>query len=158
MNPPTPSAAPHLIAGYPYRPQALGKRPPQGGSMADRFHVLLKDGGLAKVKEAVAARPELLAELLPIVANPEASINVRIGAGVVFEGHAGGAALRALVPRLGELSGHADARVRADACHYLGLAGDAAALGYLAPRLQDENAEVREIAADSLEALAAAKV
>ena len=123
--------------------------------MADRFHVLLKEGGLAQVKATIAARPELLAELLPIVANPEASINVRVGAGVVFENHAGADALRALVPQLGALSAHADARVRADACHYLGLAGDAAARAFLALRLDDGNADVREIAADGLEALPA---
>lgn len=141
------------VAGYPYFPQALKQR---AGSLADLFHVLLKDGGLARVKDMVAARPELLAELLPIVANPEASINVRLGASIVFERHAGSEALRALLPRLGTLSAHADPRVRADACHYLGLTADARAKDYLAPRLQDGNAEVREIAADSLEALASA--
>ena len=150
MSPPL-----RLVAGYPYCPQAL--KAPAGSSVADEFHVLLKEGGLAAVKSRVAACPELLAELLPIVANPAASINVRIGAGVVFEIHAGGPALRALLPQLGELCGHADARVRADACHYLGLAGDARARDYLAPRLQDENAEVREIAADSLEAIRTAE-
>ena len=112
------------IAGYPYAPQGFRLRPPGDSSVADRFHGLLKEGGLAQVQREVAARPQLLAELLPIVANPEASINVRIGASVIFEAHAGGAALRALRRRLGELSMDADARVRADACHYLGLSGD----------------------------------
>lgn len=143
---------------YPYCPQSLKEaaRRAAGRSVADEFHDLLKDGGLARVKQMIAARLELLAELLPIVANPEASINVRIGAGVVFEHYAGRAALQALVPQLGLLTRHADARVRADACHYLGLAGDARARDYLTPRLGDESAEVREIAADSLEALPAA--
>ena len=65
--------------------------------------------------------------MLPIVGNVEASLNVRLGAGVLLENFAGTDTLRALLPRLGELSQHADARVRADACHYLGLTGDAAA-------------------------------
>ena len=149
----------NFLADYLYYPQALKDRawPPAGRSVADEFHLLLSEGSLARVKEIIAARPELLAELLPIVANPEASINVRIGASVVFEVHAGSAALRALVPRLGELSGDGDARVRADACHYLGLSGDARARDYLALRLGDEDAEVREIAVDSMEALAAAQ-
>lgn len=142
-----------LLAGYPFLPEVLKR--PRRRSLADEFHLLLKDGGLAQAKARIAAQPELLAELLPIVANPEASINVRLGASVIFEGHAGGAALRALVPRLGELSRHADARVRADACHYLGLSGDRRARDWLVPRLQDGNAEVREIAADSLAALPA---
>lgn len=141
------------IAGYPYAPDALKR---SRRSLADEFHVLLKDGGLVQAKARIAARPELLVELLPIVANPEASINVRLGASVIFESHAGTGALQALVPRLGELSRHADARVRADACHYLGLSGDRRAREPLVPRLQDESAEVREIAADSLEVLPAA--
>lgn len=121
--------------------------------MADYFHVLLKEGGLARVLEAVQRQPAALAELLPIVANPKASINVRLGASVVFEQHAGAAALRALVPALGMLAMHGDARVRADACHFLGLAGAPEAAAYLEPRLADENGEVREIAAESLDAL-----
>lgn len=151
---PTP---PPIIAGYPYLPQALkdtARRPAIAG-VADEFHVLLKEGGLAEVKNRVAARPELLADLLPIVANPEAAINVRIGASVIFESQIGSLALRALVPQLGGLSSHADVRVRADACFYLGLTGDARGRSFLEARLRDGDAQVREIAGDSLEMLAA---
>jgi HEAT repeat protein len=93
-----------------------------------------------------------VAAVLPIVGNVDASLNVRLGAGVLLEHFAGSDALRALLPRLGELSQHADARVRADACHYLGLTGDAAARPWLEARL-DDDADVREIAAESLENL-----
>ena len=72
-------------------------------------------------------------------------------AGVLLENFAGTDTLRALLPRLGELSQHEDARVRADACHYLGLTGDAAARPWLEARLTDEDADVREIAAESLQ-------
>ncbi|MDD5249043.1 MAG: hypothetical protein PHY45_08660 [Rhodocyclaceae bacterium] len=157
MNPPHRPASPAFLAGYPYCPQMLRNRARPGSAMACRFYVLLKEGGLATVKEMIAAQPQLLADLLPIVANPEASMNVRVGASVVFEHHAGSAALQALVPKLGVLSTHADARVRADACHYLGIAGATAARLYLALRLNDRSAEVREIAADSLEALGSAR-
>ena len=72
---------------------------------------------------------------------------------MLLEAFAGSDTLRALLPRLGELSQHPDARVRADACHYLGLTGDAAARSWLDARLADEDADVREIAAESLDAL-----
>ena len=124
--------------------------------LADYFHVLLMEGQLKRVLEIVAARPQTLAELLPVVANPEASMNVRFGASAVFENQAGMPALLALVDRLGELSAHADARVRADACHYLGLSAGGEARRYLEIRLADASAEVREIAADSLAAIAEA--
>ncbi|MHB1084529.1 MAG: HEAT repeat domain-containing protein [Thiobacillus sp.] len=121
--------------------------------MADYFHLLLKEGQLPKVQAMIEADPTLLAAVLPIVGNVEASLNVRLGAGVLFEVFAGTAPLRALLPRLGELTHDPDARVRADACHYLGLTGDVAAHAWLDPRLTDEDADVREIAAESLAAI-----
>jgi len=118
--------------------------------MADYFHTLLKEGGLAQVQAAIARQPALLSALLPIVANPEASINVRVGASVVFEAHAADPALRALLPQLVGMSAHADRRVRADACYYLGLSRAVAARPALTRCLDDADGEVREIAADAL--------
>lgn len=121
--------------------------------LADWFHLLLKEGQLPKAQAMIEADPTLLAAVLPIVGNIDASLNVRLGAGVLLEEFAGSDTLRALLPRLGELSQHADARVRADACHYLGLTGDAAARAWLDARVDDEDADVREIAAESLQAI-----
>lgn len=121
--------------------------------IADWFHQLLKEGQLDRAQAAIEADPGLLGAVLPIVANVEASLNVRLGAGVLLENFAGSDALRALLPRLGALSQHPDARVRADACHYLGLTGDAAARPWLEARLDDADADVREIAAESLQSL-----
>lgn len=123
--------------------------------LADWFHLLLKEGQLPRVQSLIEAEPGLLAAVLPIVGNVEASLNVRLGAGVLLEHFAGTDTLRVLLPRLGELSRHDDARVRADACHYLGLTGDAAARTWLDPRLADEDADVREIAAESLQVIPA---
>lgn len=121
--------------------------------IADWFHMMLKEGQLPRAQALIEADPSLLATVLPIVGNVEASLNVRLGAGVLLENFAGSDTLRALLPRLCELSQHVDARVRADACHYLGLTGDAAARAWLDARLADDDADVREIAAESLEAL-----
>jgi HEAT repeat protein len=121
--------------------------------LADWVHMLLKEGQLPRAQAAIEADPALLAAVLPIVGNVEASLNVRLGAGVLLENFAGSDTLRALLPRLGELSQHAAARVRADACHYLGLNRDAAARPWLDARTADEDADVREIAAESLQAI-----
>ncbi|MGE5319056.1 MAG: HEAT repeat domain-containing protein [Hyphomicrobiaceae bacterium] len=121
--------------------------------MADWFHMLLKEGQLPRAQALIEADPALLAAVLPIVGNVEASLNVRLGAGVLLENFAGSDTLRALLPRLGELSQHADARVRADACHYLGLTGDPTARTWLEARTADTDADVREIAAESLQAI-----
>jgi len=117
---------------------------------AEQFQIWLLEGQLKRVNEVVDRLPVALADLLPIVASPEASMNVRFGASAVLERHAGRDALKALVPALGLLTGHGDARVRADACHLLGLSGSADAVNYLAARRDDPDAEVREIAAESL--------
>jgi thiol-disulfide isomerase/thioredoxin len=124
--------------------------------MADYFHLLLKEGQLPRAQALIEADPTLLAAVLPIIGNVDASLNVRLGAGVLLEEFAGSDTLRALLPRLGELSQHADARVRADACHYLGLTGDAQAKSWLDARLGDDDADVREIAAESRDSLASA--
>jgi thiol-disulfide isomerase/thioredoxin len=122
--------------------------------LADWFHLLLKEGQLPKAQAMIDADPTLLAAVLPIVGNIDASLNVRLGAGVLLETFAGSDTLRALLPHLGELSQHADARVRADACHYLGLTKDVVAKRWLDARLNDEDADVREIAAESVQAIA----
>lgn len=118
--------------------------------MAEAFHDLLKTGGAGQVLRLVRDDPARLADLLPIVANPEASLNVRLGAGMVFEEFTASPALRALVPRLCELVRDIDARVRADAAHILGLSRDASARACLEALGDDDDPEVREIAAESL--------
>lgn len=118
--------------------------------MADAFHDLLKAGGAHQVLRLAHEEPARLLDLLPIVANPEASLNVRLGAGMVFEEFTADPALSALVPRLCELSRDEDARVRADAAHILGLSRSLAARPCLSDLLVDADADVREIAAESL--------
>ncbi len=124
---------------------------PEG--MSDAFHDLLKQADLAQVLQLIAAEPVRLAALLPIVANPEASLNVKLGVGVVFDEYAGKPALLALFDDIARLMRHVDARVRADACHLLSLTGSATAIPLLQAALSDENAEVSEIAADGLHTL-----
>jgi len=118
----------------------------------DYVHLMLKEGALEKVFALLSADPARLSALLPILGNPEASLNVRLGAGAVFEDYAGSPALRALVPELTAMARHADARVRADACHVLGLSGADAALTVLRACVTDSDADVREIAEEGLEA------
>lgn len=122
---------------------------------AEQFAIWLLEGQLQKVLATVEKEPKALADLLPILANPEANMNVRFGASAVLERHAGTPALQALLPALGLLSGHGDPRVRADACHILGLTGSPDAIKYLEARLEDPDAAVREIAAESIEELQA---
>jgi hypothetical protein len=133
--------------------RALTAAKPDG--YADAFHDLLKQADLRQVRRLIQADPARLVSLLPIVANPEASLNVKLGGGVLFEDYAGHAALQALADDLGELTRHDDARVRADAAHLLSLTQAVAALPWLRAALRDVDAEVREIAGESLQSLGA---
>ena len=121
--------------------------------LAEWFHAMLEEGELDKVLETVRRDPAALAAVLPIVADPEASLHVRIGAAAALEAFTGRAPLQALLPRLAGLAGHEDARVRADACHYLALTRLPEARSLLAARLEDADADVREIAREGLEEL-----
>ncbi len=120
------------------------------GGMADYLHLLLKEGRLDAAQGLLQNGAALWADLLPILANPEAAMNVRLGANALLEGQAASAALAGLLPQFRQLARHADARVRADACYFLGLSARPEAQPALAAALHDADAEVRDIAAEAL--------
>ncbi len=118
---------------------------------------LLHEGGYAHASAFIHADTLRLKSLLAIVADPAANLEVRLGVSALLEAYANTPELQRLLPQLGELSRHADHRVRADACHLLGLTGSAAARAPVAACLHDASEEVREIAAEALAALAKLK-
>ncbi len=111
---------------------------------------LLAEGGYVQASAFIHADTQRLKPLLSIVADPSASLEVRLGVSALLESYAYSSALQVLLPELAELSRHADHRVRADACHLLGLTGSSDAKAYLEACLHDANEEVREIAIDAM--------
>jgi hypothetical protein len=116
---------------------------------------LLKEGGYQQAVAFIAADTHRLKPLLAIIANPEAGIDVRLGVSALLEAYANTPELQQLLPQLAELTRHADHRVRADACHLLGLTGSTAACAYVEICLADINEEVREIAEEAMRELTA---
>lgn len=114
---------------------------------------LLKDGGFKQAGIFIAEDTQRLKPLLAIVADPEKSIEVRVGVDALLESYTKTPALQSLLPQLAALTRHADHRVRADACNLLGLSGSAAARPYLEVCVNDSSDEVREIASESLQLL-----
>lgn len=114
---------------------------------------LLKQGSYRQAVAFIAEDTDRLKPLLIITANPEAGIDVRLGVSALLEAHANTPELQRLLPQLAELTRHADHRVRADACHLLGLSGIAAARPYLETCRNDIHEEVREIAQEAIEEL-----
>jgi thioredoxin-like negative regulator of GroEL len=121
--------------------------------MAQYFEQLLGEGEVNRVLAMVAADHSLLHALIGLVSDADARINARLGAGVVMEEYEGTEELLALIPELAELTRHADARVRSDACHYLSLTHDESVIQYIEPLLADDHHEVREVAEESLAGL-----
>jgi len=122
--------------------------------MTRYFEQRLGEGEVKQVLEMIGKDPDLLHALIGLVRDADAKINARLGVGVIMEEYEGKAALQVLVAELGELTVHADARVRSDACHYLSLTHDASVGQYIEPLLDDDDAEVREVAEESLAELA----
>jgi thiol-disulfide isomerase/thioredoxin len=114
---------------------------------------LLTQGGYKQAAAFIDADTQRLKPLLAIVADPGAKLEVRLGVSALLESHANSPSLQNLLPQLAKLSHHNDHRVRADACHLLGLTGSAAARTHLEARLNDANEEVREIAEEAMQVL-----
>ncbi len=118
--------------------------------MTKYFEQLLGDGEVMRVLGMISKDHGLLHALIGLVSDADVKINARIGAGVIMEDYEGKPELLALIPELGELTRHADARVRSDACHYLSLTHDDSVKRYIEPLLDDEHEDVREVAEESL--------
>lgn len=119
---------------------------------------LLAEGGFKQAGIFIAEDTTRLKPLLAIVANPEKSLVVRSGVSALMEAYTNNAVLQNLLPQLAELTHHADHRVRADACHLLGLSGSSAARSWLEICLSDSSEEVREIATESLQLIETLKI
>lgn len=114
------------------------------------FFEMLTRGQRGKVERLIrddGLRSTTLAELL---ADPEASMAVRIGIGAVLEELQGSGLTAAMTPKLAEILRDPNPRNRADAAHYLSLIGGAEACRLLRDCLDDPDAAVREIAYDAL--------
>jgi glutaredoxin len=114
------------------------------------FSEVLAVGQVNKVLSILKAHAELMPYMFNLLADADAKINIRLGIGVIMEEYAGDAEFTQYIPKLGELTQHQDARVRGDACHYLSLTDNRDAIPYIKALLDDESAEVREVAEESM--------
>lgn len=120
-------------------------------NMSDYFEELMTSGELSKVQEMVEQQPEYIQSLLDIMSSDQSGLSARVGVAAVFEHISGSDTLINAIDTLGEYCYSPNARVRNDACYYLGLSLHQKAKKYIQPLLDDEDADVRECAADALE-------
>jgi glutaredoxin len=121
--------------------------------LASFFDHLLTTGQAGLVEQRLRQCPQQIDALLELLANPDTSINSRVGIGAVFESLAEDGLLGDQVDALAVLCRHENATIRADACHFLGLTGSRRAIPVLTQCLQDQDPQVVEIAQESLAAL-----
>jgi glutaredoxin len=125
---------------------------PEG--MKHYFFEMLKRGQCAKVERLIREDNLRSIALADLLADPDASMAVRIGIGAVLEEFHGSAMTDAMAPKLGEILRDSEPRNRADAAHFLSLIGSAEAHRLLRDCLDDADAAVREIAYDALSSAA----
>lgn len=131
------------------------KRASSFDGVTDYLEEVLAEGKIKYANKFIRRYPQALENVIDLMADPEARINVRLGVGVIIEEIAGTEQFRTMIPRLVEYLSNSDARIRGDACHYLSLTGDRTYIPEIEKLLSDESEEVREIAQDSLDELAA---
>ena len=137
-----------------YTPAELrtwAERASGGEGMGEYFGELLQNQQIDQALALVRQSPELLQTLLAPIADLETPMGVRIGIGAMFEALAEHGELAPALPGLVELTHAPESQVRADAAYYIGLLGADMAREHLQPLLQDDNHEVREIAAEALQ-------
>lgn len=126
----------------------------RGEGWGEYYSQLLEAGQLAKVVSSIRANPETLQALVQLLFDTDNPIAVRIGIGAALEDLQSDGLLNSVTPILQELTRSPEAHTRADACHYLSLTGDSELIPTVRALLDDDNSEVREIAGETLEALA----
>lgn len=130
-------------------------RAASGTGLGRYYSHLLESQRLEKVIQMVQTNPASLNELLVLMDEEDTPMAVRIGIGALFEDLQGQPLLSDVLPQLEMLTRSDNAHTRGDACHYLGLTGSAEAIPAVTRLLEDGNADVREIAAESLALLKA---
>ncbi len=121
--------------------------------LSEYLEEVLSEGKIDYANKLIQRYPQALENVIDLMADPEAKINVRLGVGVIIEDMAVSEEFKAVIPRLIEYLSNDDARIRGDACHYLSLTKDVSYVPAIKKLLSDENEEVREIAQDSLDEL-----
>lgn len=143
-----------LTGGHSYRELAQwAEQAAAGEGWADYLLLLLESRRLPEVLRMITAEPQRLAALLDQMGQEHLGMGARIAISAVVEELAGSETLRARLPQLMQLTLSDQPQTRADACHFLGLCGDRGALPTVRRLLDDEDAEVREIAFETLAVL-----
>jgi HEAT repeat protein len=111
--------------------------------------MLLDQGKIKKLTNLVNQYPDWLHACLLLVEDEDTSLTIRVGISAIFESLEA-TQISLIYDALIMMTKNSLARIRSDACFYLSLTNNTAAIDTLKTCLQDKNDEVREIAADAI--------
>jgi hypothetical protein len=134
--------------------RAWAERAADPDAFPEALAEMLAAGSLDAATAACRRDPRLLPALVALAGDPDTAYAVRVGIGAVVEELADAGLLGPAEAAMLALSRDDRAPVRADAAHYLGMLDTPAVRARLAELAADNDAEVREIAAESLQGLA----
>lgn len=120
---------------------------------AEYIAELFEVGGFSRVMDLIRSDNRFLSAVFKLLGDVETKTNIRLGIGALMEELESENRLFGEVENLTILAAHDSPQIRVDACHYLSFTNNPAAIPVLKKYLEDDDADVREIAADSLEAL-----
>jgi len=124
-----------------------------GSGQSQYITYLLEHGNLVKAIEWIEKGNTTLQAVIPLIADQEARINVRVGVGAILEHFEGMPEVREIIPELIGLMQSENPSIRTDACHYLSLSHSMDVIESLQKMLNDENEQVREVAMESIDEL-----
>lgn len=119
--------------------------------MSAYFAHLIGKGRRMDVEARLRSDPAHFKTLAELLAAPDSGMDLRLGVAATFEELSSEPYVEQAITALGPLSESTDARLRADVCHLLSLMDHADAHRWLNARLDDEDAEVREIVREAME-------
>lgn len=129
------------------------QRASSSDGLTEYLEEILSEGNIKLANKLIQHHPQALENVIELMADPEAKINVRLGVGVIIEEMAESTSFKSVIPKLLELMSSSDSRLRGDACHYLSLTKDESYIPDIEKLLADTSEEVREIAQESLDDL-----
>ncbi len=114
--------------------------------------MLLDQGKINNLTKIISHNPSWLHATLLLVEDEDTSLTIRVGISAIFESLDANQ-FESIYDALIMMTQNKLARIRSDACFYLSLTKNPAAIATLQKCLKDENHEVKEIAADAIEEL-----
>jgi glutaredoxin len=124
-----------------------------GSGQSQYIAYLLEHGNLVKAIEWIEKGNTTLQAVIPLIADQDARINVRVGVGAILEHFEGMPEVREIIPELIGLMQSENPSIRTDACHYLSLSHSMDVIESLKKMLDDEDEQVRQVARESIETL-----